>query len=110
MLLAHEYKRYVSRHAQGALAGRLKEVTRPWKSMLTLRELDEHITVPLGGFRDLEHYMTESSCSEYLDGVSVPLLGINALVCMYYGFLHDLRGLTLSFRYAIWPWYTLPAG
>lgn len=105
MLLAHEYKRYVHRHS-GPLAVKLKQVTRPLRSMVTLRELDENVrvmkeafnggfithcvsllvfcwwqvTVPLGGFRDLEHYMTESSCSEYLENVSVPLLGINALV------------------------------
>lgn len=44
------------------------------------RALDEHVTVPVWGFRDLDHYLTESSCSEYLDQVKVPLLGINALV------------------------------
>jgi predicted alpha/beta-fold hydrolase len=38
------------------------------------------VTVPVWGFRDLDHYLTESSCSEYLDQVKVPLLGINALV------------------------------
>ena len=43
MLLAHEYKKYVNRHA-APLADRLKEVTRPWKSMLTLRELDENVS------------------------------------------------------------------
>lgn len=36
------------------------------------------ITVPLGGFESLEDYMTTSSCSEVLDRVAVPLLGINA--------------------------------
>lgn len=36
--------------------------------------------MPVWGYRDLEHYLTESSCSEYLDRVQVPLLGINALV------------------------------
>ncbi len=34
--------------------------------------------MPLGGFDSLEHYMTTSSCSEVLDRVAVPLLGINA--------------------------------
>lgn len=36
------------------------------------------ITVPLGGFASLEHYMTTSSCSEVLDRVAVPLLGLNS--------------------------------
>jgi hypothetical protein len=77
VLVAHEYKRYVRRH-QEVLADRLKEVARPLSSMTTLRELDEHVTVPLNGWRDLEHYMTESSSSDFLDRVAVPLLGINA--------------------------------
>ncbi len=78
VLVAHEYKRYVRRH-QEVLAERLKAVTRPLSSMVTLRELDEHVTVPLNGFRDLEHYMVEASSSDYIHNLSVPLLSLNAV-------------------------------
>lgn len=78
ILVASEYKKYVRRH-QRQLADRLKELQRPLESFTTLRELDENVTVPLNGWRDLEHYMTTASSSNYLEGVAVPLLGINAL-------------------------------
>jgi len=78
ILVAHEYKKYVRRH-NTQLADRLKELRRPLKSMTTLRELDENVTVPLNGWRDLEHYLTTASSTEYIEGVAVPLLGINAL-------------------------------
>lgn len=78
ILVAHEYKKYVRRHNY-QLRERLKELQRPLESMHTLRELDENVTVPLNGWRDLEHYMTAASSSEYIEGVTIPLLGLNAL-------------------------------
>lgn len=77
-LVAYEYKKYVRRH-RAQLADRLKALQRPLESMHTLRDLDENITVPLNGWKDLEHYMTSASSSEWLRHVEVPLLGVNAL-------------------------------
>lgn len=53
VLVAFEYKKYVRRH-QEILKEKLKEVKEPWENMRTLRELDEAITVPLNGWRDLK--------------------------------------------------------
>ncbi len=36
------------------------------------REFDDKITAPLHGFRDVEHYYSESSCKQYLKGIFVP--------------------------------------
>jgi predicted alpha/beta-fold hydrolase len=44
----------------------------------TFREFDDLVTAPLHGFRDAEHYWTESSSGRYLQGVRVPTLLINA--------------------------------
>lgn len=77
-LVAYEYKKYVLRH-MSQLSERLKELRRPLESMHTLRELDEHVTVPLNGWCDLDHYMNTASSAEYINEIRVPLLGINAL-------------------------------
>ena len=78
ILVAHEYKKYVRRH-KTQLADRLKKLQRPFERMLTLRQLDENVTCLLNGWQSLEHYLTTASSSNYLEGVAVPLLGINAL-------------------------------
>jgi predicted alpha/beta-fold hydrolase len=42
-------------------------------------DFDEHVTAPLHGFAGAIDYWTRSSCRQYLGGVSVPTLVINAL-------------------------------
>ncbi len=40
---------------------------------------DDAITAPLHGFRDVDHYYEESSCSKYLKDICIPTLAIHAL-------------------------------
>lgn len=67
--------------------GRLKELVRSRSQHLgefvdldkvlqirTIREFDQHFTVPLGGFRDPEHYYQEGSSSPLLDRIQLPTL------------------------------------
>jgi len=42
-------------------------------------DFDEHVTAPLHGFASAIDYWTRSSCRQYLGGISVPTLVINAL-------------------------------
>lgn len=67
--------------------GRLKELVRSRSKHLgkfvdlekvmqirTIREFDQHFTVPLGGFKDPYHYYEEGSSSPLLDKIRVPTL------------------------------------
>jgi predicted alpha/beta-fold hydrolase len=42
-------------------------------------DFDEHVTAPLHGFAGAIDYWTRSSCRQYLGGIAVPTLVINAL-------------------------------
>jgi uncharacterized protein len=44
----------------------------------TLREFDDRYTAPIHGFRDAIDYWEKSSARQYLDGIRVPVLLINA--------------------------------
>jgi uncharacterized protein len=44
----------------------------------TLREFDDLYTAPIHGFRDAEHYWANSSARQYLQGIRVPALLLNA--------------------------------
>jgi predicted alpha/beta-fold hydrolase len=44
----------------------------------TFREFDDLVTAPLHGFRDAEHYWRSSSSGQYLTGIRVPTLLLNA--------------------------------
>ena len=43
------------------------------------RDFDTHVTAPLHGFRDAEHYYAAASCRQFLKGITVPTLLIQAL-------------------------------
>jgi predicted alpha/beta-fold hydrolase len=43
------------------------------------REFDSMVTAPLHGFKDAEDYYRSSSCRQFLKGITVPTLIINAL-------------------------------
>jgi len=45
----------------------------------TFFDFDEHVTAPLHGFAGAVDYWTRSSCRQYLGGITVPTLVINAL-------------------------------
>jgi uncharacterized protein len=47
-------------------------------SLRTFREFDEHITAPLHGFSGADHYYTVASSRQYLKGVTIPTLVIQA--------------------------------
>ncbi len=44
----------------------------------TVRDFDDRITAPAFGFRDAAHYYTTQSCWQFLDGIRVPALLIQA--------------------------------
>jgi hypothetical protein len=44
----------------------------------TFREFDNHVTAPLHGFRDVEHYWASASSGPWLGGIRVPTLLLNA--------------------------------
>jgi hypothetical protein len=44
----------------------------------TFREFDDHVTAPLHGFRDVEHYWASASSGPWLGGIRVPTLLLNA--------------------------------
>jgi predicted alpha/beta-fold hydrolase len=52
-----------------------KEKVRAARSF---REFDNHVTAPLHGFRDTDHYWTSASCAPYLEHIRVPTLVLNA--------------------------------
>lgn len=45
----------------------------------TLREFDDVVTAPLHGFRGVDDYYTRASCGQYLPGITLTTLIINAL-------------------------------
>lgn len=55
--------------------------TRPDRILAarTLRDFDDAVTAPLHGFSGADHYYTDSSCAQYLTGISVPTLLVHAL-------------------------------
>ncbi len=44
----------------------------------SFREFDDRYTAPLHGFRDAAHYWAESSARQYLPGIQIPTLLLNA--------------------------------
>lgn len=44
----------------------------------SLRDFDEVATAPLHGFSSADHYYAESSCAQYLHGITVPTLLLHA--------------------------------
>ena len=47
-------------------------------SIRTFREFDDRYTAPLHGFRDAEDYWERSSSKQYLSGIRIPALMVNA--------------------------------
>ena len=45
----------------------------------TLREFDERVTAPLHGFKNANHYYSESSCKNFLKNIQIPTLIMNSL-------------------------------
>ena len=45
----------------------------------TIREFDERVTAPLHGFKNADHYYSESSCKRFLKNIQVPTLIMNSL-------------------------------
>jgi hypothetical protein len=44
----------------------------------SFRAVDNLVTAPLHGFRDVEHYWSEAAAGPYLSGIRVPTLLLNA--------------------------------
>mgnify|MGYP001328883004 CR=1 FL=1 len=45
----------------------------------TLRDFDERITAPLHGFKNADHYYSESSCKKFIKNIRIPTLLMNSL-------------------------------
>lgn len=50
----------------------------PLAALRTLRDFDERVTAPLHGFKGADDYYTRSSCRQYLHGIKVPTLLLQA--------------------------------
>jgi hypothetical protein len=48
-------------------------------ALKTFRQFDDHVTAPLHGFDDAEHYYRVSSCRQYLSGIRLPTLILHSL-------------------------------
>jgi predicted alpha/beta-fold hydrolase len=48
------------------------------EAVRTVRDFDDRITAPAFGFRNADHYYTTQSCWQFLDGIRVPTLLIQA--------------------------------
>lgn len=48
------------------------------KSIRTLKDFDDNFTAPLGGFKDAADYWQQCSCRQFLPGISIPALILNA--------------------------------
>ena len=46
--------------------------------ILTFREFDDRYTAPLHGFRDADDYWTQCSSKQFISGIRVPTLLLNA--------------------------------
>lgn len=44
----------------------------------TFKQFDDRYTAPMNGFKNAEHYWSESSSERYLDGIRIPTLLVNA--------------------------------
>jgi len=48
------------------------------RAIRTLKDFDDNFTAPLGGFRDAHDYWTSCSCRQFLSGICIPALILNA--------------------------------
>jgi len=55
------------------------EIWEKRNSIKTLRDFDNVFTAPLNGFRDAEDYWKKCSCKNFLSGITIPALIINAI-------------------------------
>lgn len=53
-------------------------LTRNLATLKSFRDFDEHVTAPLHGFDSANHYYTVSSSRQYLKGITVPTLLLQA--------------------------------
>lgn len=51
---------------------------RDLSALKSFRDFDEHVTAPLHGFDNADHYYTASSSRQYLKGIAVPTLVLHA--------------------------------
>ena len=51
---------------------------RDLSALKSFRDFDEHVTAPLHGFDNANHYYTASSSRQYLKGIAVPTLVLHA--------------------------------
>jgi len=73
------YARFFIRSLRGKLAGKVawregRIDQRRVRRASTFREFDDCATAPLHGFRDVDHYYSESSSARYLPAVRLPTL------------------------------------
>jgi predicted alpha/beta-fold hydrolase len=77
------YQWGLMRSMRRSVAEKRKRMKLPLKiqdlsQLRTFRDFDEHVTAPLHGFRDADHYYEVSSARRYMKGIRVPTLVVHA--------------------------------
>lgn len=85
--LARGFNRVYTRHFLKSMKAKTIEKMKNYQALCdaqrmraarTLREFDDVVTAPLHGFRGADDYYTRASCKQYLRGIRLPTLMINA--------------------------------
>lgn len=77
------YQWQLMRSMRGAVTEKRCRMNLPIKvhdlsTLKNFRDFDEHVTAPLHGFDNADHYYTVSSSRQYLKGITVPTLILHA--------------------------------
>lgn len=85
--LARGFNRVYTRHFLKSMKAKTIEKMRNYQALCdgkrmraarTLREFDDVVTAPLHGFKGADDYYTRASCKQYLSGIQLKTLIINA--------------------------------
>jgi uncharacterized protein len=85
--MQHGFSRFyqweLMRRLRTSVAAKRRQVTLPLRvadlsTLRTFREFDDHVTAPLHGFRDADHYYRAASSRRWLGNIRVPTLVIHA--------------------------------
>lgn len=81
--IARIYQRHLLKKLRHSISAKALRHPPPYPlerlhELRTFRQFDDAITAPLHGFRDVDDYYTQSSCKQYLGGISVQTLILHA--------------------------------
>lgn len=83
-LMGRLYSEYFLRSLRGKLSWKEERLAptldlEAARSASTIRAFDDHVTAPLNGFRDADHYYARSSSRSFLVSIGVPTLLLHAV-------------------------------